>query len=48
MSGKVINSPEAVRSYAKQIKRYIDQQNQLLQGLKSAHSRVGGQSVYTR
>ncbi|TCS96622.1 WXG100 family type VII secretion target [Hazenella coriacea] len=39
----VINSPEAVRNYAKQIQRFVQQQNQLLQTLKSAHSNVGGQ-----
>ncbi|MBT9151087.1 MAG: hypothetical protein DDT40_01271 [candidate division WS2 bacterium] len=40
MSGSVINSPEAVRNYARQIQRFIEQENQALQALKSAHSTV--------
>ena len=43
MLGKVVSSPEAIRNYAKQIQKFIQQENQVLMDLKRAHSNVGSE-----
>jgi uncharacterized protein YukE len=41
--GKVDSSPEAIRTFAKQIQKFIEQENQVLMELKRAHSNIGSE-----